>query len=359
MSSTREMHEKLRRYQTAKIPIKFNMAIQAVFMQAKDHDLVTVPPVYLVTDQDELYPESDLSALLTTFAGHLGTRITAFEGNDSGWVLKTLNFLDTTIWKLDPTHAETYFPLSTWIRNTCCVVNVKNTDNECYRHAVMAGLYNPENNRNIVSSYKRFYEENDAPDFSNLEYPMKVKDIGKFESMNPDVSVNVYGTREWTPGSGRTKQTRKTKTLTREVPMDVDEDEPMEVEDEEPADSVSTADDEESESEDEETEEDRQFVDNTEYNKDVSFYRQVDAELPYHPEPVPEPEELPHNDNKRGYVYPLRIAPDIRQRHVNLLCTEDPDDEGKYHYSTIRKFGGLMRGQYYSGNGHNLHFCYR
>ena len=167
---------------------------------------------------------------------------------------------------------------------------------------------------------------------------MKIRDIEIFERMNPEISVNVYGTREWTPGSGRTKQKRKMKSPSREEPAVDNEDEPMDVENEEPADSVSTVDDEKSESEDEETEEDRQFVDNTEYDEDISFYRQVDAELPIRQESEPESTKLTTNDKKRGYVYPLRIAPDIRSRHVNLLCSEDPDDEGKFHYSTIRNF---------------------
>ena len=72
------MRDKLERYQRAKTPIKFNMAIQAVFMQSKDEDILTVPPVYLVTDQQEVYQDTDLNYVLTGSAIQLGDRITAF-----------------------------------------------------------------------------------------------------------------------------------------------------------------------------------------------------------------------------------------------------------------------------------------
>ena len=52
--------------------------------------------------------------------------------------------LDTTVWQLDPLRASTYHPLPSWVRNTGTVVNVQNKqDNKCFKHAVVAALYEP------------------------------------------------------------------------------------------------------------------------------------------------------------------------------------------------------------------------
>ena len=62
----------------------------------------------------------------------------------------------------------------------------------------------------------------------------------------------------------------------------------------------------------------------------------------------------PESDNMRGYIYPVRIAPRIGARHVNLLLTEK---DGVSHYSTIKNFDGFMRAQYSKGRHKHFH-CY-
>lgn len=60
------------------------------------------------------------------------------------------------------------------------------------------------------------------------------------------------------------------------------------------------------------------------------------------------------NDKKRGFIYPLRITNQELARHVNLLLTEE---DGSYHYSTIKNFNGLMRAQYSKHHGEYF-YCY-
>ena len=44
-------------------------------------------------------------------------------------------------------------------------------------------------------------------------------------------------------------------------------------------------------------------------------------------------------------IYPLKVTKEeIRERHINLLLTDD--DKGMFHYSTIINFSGLLNGQY-------------
>ena len=81
------MRDNIRRYQRRRKPIKFNMSIFVDFMQATDESIVTFPPVVLVTDQMEVYQDTDVDELLKKCAVALGDRIVSYEGNGSGWVV--------------------------------------------------------------------------------------------------------------------------------------------------------------------------------------------------------------------------------------------------------------------------------
>ena len=85
--STEKMRDNIRRYQRRRKPIKFNMSIFVDFMQATDESIVTFPPVVLVTDQMEVYQDTDVDELLKKCAVALGDRIVSYEGNGSGWVV--------------------------------------------------------------------------------------------------------------------------------------------------------------------------------------------------------------------------------------------------------------------------------
>ena len=78
--STSSLREKLLRYQRAKRPIKFNMSIFVIFQQSIDENITTFPPVVLVTEQFEIYADTDIDTVLSTCSLQLQNRITAFEG---------------------------------------------------------------------------------------------------------------------------------------------------------------------------------------------------------------------------------------------------------------------------------------
>ena len=79
-----KMQNYILRYQRRQEPIKLNMSIHLDFMQATDESIVTFPPVVLVTDQQEVYQDTNVNELLKTCATQLDNRIMSYEGNGSG-----------------------------------------------------------------------------------------------------------------------------------------------------------------------------------------------------------------------------------------------------------------------------------
>ncbi|KAI8744649.1 hypothetical protein BgiMline_008451 [Biomphalaria glabrata] len=70
------------------------------------------------------------------------------------------------------------------------VINVRNeSDEQCFKWSILAALHPVEGNlAEKVSSYERFQDE---LKFSDLEFPIKLQDIPRFEQQN-DISVNVF-----------------------------------------------------------------------------------------------------------------------------------------------------------------------
>ena len=67
---------------------------------------------------------------------------------------------------------------------------MKNKDEKCFKYTVLAGLYEPSDHVDRVSSYTPFEAQENLPDFSMLKFPVTLRSIGKFEEKN-DIPVNV------------------------------------------------------------------------------------------------------------------------------------------------------------------------
>ena len=67
------------------------------------------------------------------------------------------------------------------------IVNPHNDDEECFKWSVIAAENTGMKDRQLVSNFRKFM---DNYDWSGLEFPVSIKDIGKFETRN-NISVNV------------------------------------------------------------------------------------------------------------------------------------------------------------------------
>ena len=84
---------------------------------------------------------------------------------------------------------SSYLPLPKFIVNKKAVINPQNGDGECFKWAIIAaenvGMKDPQR----VLNLRNF---NDNYDWFELEFPVSIKDTGKFEVKN-GISVNVLG----------------------------------------------------------------------------------------------------------------------------------------------------------------------
>ena len=106
---------------------------------------------------------------------------------NSRFVFDEFLYLDVNFHQLNLTRSSSYLPLPDWLARKIAIVNPHNDDEECFKWSVIAaenvGMKDPQR----VSNLRKF---TDNYDWSGLEFPVSIKDIGKFETKN-NISVNV------------------------------------------------------------------------------------------------------------------------------------------------------------------------
>ena len=106
---------------------------------------------------------------------------------NSRFVFDEFLYLDVNFHQLILTRGSSYLPLPDWLARKKAIVNPQNDDEECFKWSVIAaenvGMKDPQQ----VSNLRKF---TDNYDWSGLEFPVSIKDIGKFETRN-NISVNV------------------------------------------------------------------------------------------------------------------------------------------------------------------------
>ena len=79
------------------------------------------------------------------------------------------------------------------IKKSKGLINIKNEDNECFRWCHIRHL-NPQNKnpQRITKTDKNFIKQ---LDYSNIEFPVTVKQINKIEKQN-NIRINLFGYEE-------------------------------------------------------------------------------------------------------------------------------------------------------------------
>ena len=113
------------------------------------------------------------------------------EAEGSGWrferVIKLV--LHTTRW--DTINAGSYIELPQALKNKKAIINMKNQDDKCFMWSVLRALnLKDKNNERIDNDLK---SKVDILNMEGIQYPVSFRDIDRFESQNPEISITVLG----------------------------------------------------------------------------------------------------------------------------------------------------------------------
>ena len=111
-----------------------------------------------------------------------------FDG-ESDWKFNEVEGLEIHIIDNEPMKASEYIPLPEFIMRKKAIINVENKDDKCFLWSLLRYLHPVKKNGSRINDLKK--HENDL-NFKGIDFPMKVKDIQKFENQNPNLpGINV------------------------------------------------------------------------------------------------------------------------------------------------------------------------
>ena len=106
----------------------------------------------------------------------------------SGFVFQEIEEVILEIYKVNDIQASSYIELPGKYKDNKSIINIKNNDQFWFLWCILAQLYPIENHKGRISKYIIHLNK---LNLKGLEFPMKVKDIPKFENLN-NLNINVF-----------------------------------------------------------------------------------------------------------------------------------------------------------------------
>lgn len=143
------------------------------------------------TKNEALFLASNLESYYKSVCENLLSEESDYQGRGSGWTLLNIIGLELRINKFQPLSGCEHISLPLEIANKKSIVNVKNNDIFCFKYAIWSKNIKNGNPQRI-SKYINNIEMENAYNWDCIQYPVSLKDIPKFESVN-NISINVFG----------------------------------------------------------------------------------------------------------------------------------------------------------------------
>ena len=154
--------------------------------------------------QDKAYFHSKLhinleatneKTLLARVINTILEKINIYQRNGSGWYFKEIVNLEIHTVDYRPMKGGSYIPLPDWIMRKKAIVSLRNNDSKCFIWSILRYLYPREKNDSRLTDLRQYEHELNIP--KGFTFPVKVKDISKFESINPDIpGIYVFSVNE-------------------------------------------------------------------------------------------------------------------------------------------------------------------
>ena len=168
--------------------LKLLLSLHIRFIRATDEDENI--RAHFNSSQRIILQGSDIGGELKDGLQQILDRIDKFTQKGSGWTIDKILHLDLNIAKFQVLRGSCGGKkLPAYLLKKKAIVNVKSNDNRCFMWSVLASIYPMDVHSDRHSRYVPFIKNFD---FDCISYPVKLKDIPKFETAN-GISVNIFG----------------------------------------------------------------------------------------------------------------------------------------------------------------------
>ena len=135
---------------------------------------------------------TDVEEVFNEMVDEIETAIQKAENaQGSSWVLVKVIGVTLHTAKWDPLNAGSYIDLPVNLKNKKAIINMKNQDDKCFLWCVLRALNPVAKNKERVD--RDLISKQDTLNMKGIKYPVSFRDIDRFESLNPNISITVLG----------------------------------------------------------------------------------------------------------------------------------------------------------------------
>ena len=125
----------------------------------------------------------------TDFHNSLMQQVDDEQLEGSGFQFEGIKVAILEVYKIRDIQASSYIPLPPKYKNNKSILNIQNTDVFCFVWSILAHLFPVDDkHKERTSNYSKHVNKLDVGD---IEFPMRIKDIPKFEKLN-NLNINVF-----------------------------------------------------------------------------------------------------------------------------------------------------------------------
>ena len=128
-----------------------------------------------------VYQGNDLDQIVNGMIANMKFQIENPALLNSRFVFDKVLYLDVNFHQLNLTKGSSYLPLTGFIATRKAVINPHNGYEKCFKQAIIEADKWMDSHPERVSNLREFA---DKYDWSGLEFPVPLKQIGKFEAKN-------------------------------------------------------------------------------------------------------------------------------------------------------------------------------
>ena len=139
---------------------------------------------YFRTKTKKVLESTNVDKLVKDNFNKINLDIGEYQQNGSGWGFKSIKKLEINLVEYSPIKGSSYVDLPKWIKLKKAIINPKNKDDKCFIWCVLRYLHMKLRDNEIISDLKKYEDELVT---KGLIFPMDVKDIKKFEKLNPNI----------------------------------------------------------------------------------------------------------------------------------------------------------------------------
>ena len=139
---------------------------------------------YFSTKTKKVLESTNVDNIVEGYIDKINLDIDNYQQNGSGWAFLNIKKLEINLADYSPTKGSSYIDLPKWIKLKKAIINPKNKDDKCFLWCILRYLHPKTRDSERIADLRKYEDELVT---KGLTFPMDVKDIKKFEKLNPEI----------------------------------------------------------------------------------------------------------------------------------------------------------------------------